>query len=68
MRCLGVSAKENSFAKACDRWRAQPSHSEVNNVNEGPRIFANRFKQLNLASGKRDMNVLRACARVPGTW
>src|SRR5688572_2931568 len=28
-----------SFAKACDRWRGQPSHSELNNVNERGRNF-----------------------------
>jgi hypothetical protein len=43
-----------SFAKACDRWRKQPSHSELNNVNERGRNFMQRFKELGRASGKRD--------------
>jgi hypothetical protein len=49
----------NSFAKACDRWRGQPSHSELNNVNERNRNFTHRFKELGAASGKRD-NLARA--------
>ena len=61
--------QEISFAKACDRWRAQPSHSELNNVNERPRIFANRFRTLRTASGKRDRNRTRvqAMARIART-
>jgi hypothetical protein len=49
----------NSFAKACDRWRGQPSHSELNNVNEADRNFTHQFKELSRGaqpdtSGKRD--------------
>jgi hypothetical protein len=47
-------AQGKSFAKACDRWREQPSHSELNNVNERGRNFAHRFKELKGTSGKRD--------------
>jgi hypothetical protein len=39
-------AQGKSFAKACDRWRGQPSHSELNNVNERSLNFMHRFKQL----------------------
>src|SRR5262245_40225306 len=48
------SPKGFSFAKACDRWRGQPSHSELNNVNERDRNFTHRFKELGGTSGKRD--------------
>jgi hypothetical protein len=46
-----------SFAKVCERWRGQPSHSELNNVNERNRNFTHRFKELGEASGKRDSRV-----------
>jgi hypothetical protein len=42
-----------SFAKVCDRWRGQPSHSELNNVNERPRNFMHRFKELGGAAQAR---------------